>query len=346
MQTNKTKPTVVITDWTFENLDFEKEFFSSKQITLIGRQCKTEADLVALVAKADAVITQFAKLSAPVINAMTMARAIVRYGIGVDNVDVQAARLKNIPVCNVPDYCIEEVADHTLAFILASTRQVVPNSLYLHQGNWGLPVPLDTMRTLQTLTVGLIGFGRIGRAVASRLKPFKCRVLVFDPGVAATEIDKTGAKAVSSLQDLLKQSDIVSPHCPLSEATRQMFNAQTFAMMKRGAIFINLGRGDLMDCNALVAALQSGQLGAAALDVFSPEPIPADSPVRKLANVILSPHVASTSPQSGNRLRETAAQIAVLAVSGKTVPNIVNGVQPSVKRAKATQSLIQPLAGA
>jgi phosphoglycerate dehydrogenase-like enzyme len=144
------------------------------------------------------------------------------------------------------------------------------------------------------------------------------------------EINKTGVEAAPSLPALLAQCDIVSPHCPLNEKTHRMFNSATFAKMKPGAIFINVGRGDLMDCNALVMALQNGQLGAAALDVFSPEPIPAESPVRKMPNVILSAHVASSSPQSGNRLRETAAQIAVLAVLGKALPNIVNGVQPAV----------------
>jgi len=327
---NVTKPRVVVTDWAFTDLNLEKQLLQSKHIELVGQQCKTEAELIALVSDADAVITQFARINANVIGAMKKARAIVRYGIGVDNVDLDAARSRQIPVCNVPDYCMDEVADHTLAFVLATTRQVVPNTLHLRQGKWGLPVPLTAMQTLKTLTVGVVGFGRIGREIVHRLLAFKCRVLVFDPLVAAAEIAKAGAEAAASLDALLAQSDIVTPHCPSTPQTRRMFNAETFARMKPGAIFINVGRGDLVDSNALVATLESGRLGAAALDVFDPEPIPTDHLILKLPNVILTAHIASASPPAVKRLRETAASVAALAVDGQPLPNIVNGVTSGV----------------
>ena len=323
-----TKPRAVITDWTFNDLDLEKQILESNQIELLGKQSKTESDLIALVSEADAVITQFAKINANVIGAMKKAKVIVRYGIGVDNVDLAAARSCNIPVCNIPSYCIDEVADHTLAFILATTRQVVPNTQHLHAGKWGLPVPLSTMQTLKELTVGVVGFGRIGREVANRLLAFKSRVLVFDPVVPAADIAKAGAEA-SSLDNLLAQSDIVTPHCPSNEKTRRLFNREAFAKMKRGATFINVGRGDLVDSAALVEALQSGHLGMAALDVFDPEPIPAESPVLKMPNVILAAHIASTSISAVKRLRETAANLAVQAIKGQPLPNIVNGVGPT-----------------
>ena len=320
---SNTKPTVVITDWNFDNLNIEKQYLDSRQISLVSNQCKTEAELISLVAEADAVITQFAKINAQVISAMKNAKVIVRYGIGVDNVDLAAAQSRNIPVCNIPDYCINEVADHTLAFILATTRQVIPNSNHLHNGKWGLAVPLSTMQTLNELTVGVIGFGRIGREVVNRLLAFKCRVLVFDPVVSAVEIAKVGAEA-ASLDQLLEQSDVITPHCPSTEKTRRMFNRETFAKLKPGAIFINVGRGDLVDSNSLVHALQSGQLGAAALDVFDPEPIPTTNPILKMPNVILAAHIASASPSAVKRLRETAAHLAVLAVKNQPLPNIVN----------------------
>jgi D-3-phosphoglycerate dehydrogenase / 2-oxoglutarate reductase len=324
---NSDKPRVVVTDWTFPELDVEKKLLESEQIEIIGLQCKTENELVALVAEADAVITQFAKITPRVIGAMKKAKAIVRYGIGVDNVDLQAARDRNIPVCNIPEYCIDEVADQTLAFILATTRQVVPNTIHLREGKWGLPVPLAAMQTLKNMTVGLIGFGRIGREVASRLKPCKCRVLVVDPVVPPAEITKSGAEVAPTLESLLEQSDIVSAHCPSNDKTRRMFNAGSFAKMKSGAIFINVGRGDLMDCAALVDALQTGRIAYAALDVFDPEPIPAENPIRKMPNVILSAHIASASVTSVRRLRESAARIAAQAVHGHPLPNIVNGVK-------------------
>lgn len=320
-------PKVVITDWTFANLDIEKQILESNQIEMIGRKSQTEADLINLVSEADAVITQFAKVNAQVVGAMKKAKVIVRYGIGVDNVDLAAARNRHLPVCNVPDYCIDEVADHTLAFILASTRQVVPNTNHLHAGKWGLVGHLTAMQTLKELTVGVVGFGRIGREVVARLLAFKCRVLVFDPVVPAADIAKTGAQA-ASLEELLAQSDIVTPHCPSNDKTRRMFNQESFAKMKPGATFINVGRGDLVDSSALVHALQSGQLGGAALDVFDPEPITADNPILKMSNVILAAHIASASPSAVKKLRETAAHLAVRAVKGQPLTNIVNGVKP------------------
>ena len=318
---------VVITDWTFPDLGVEEALLKAAGVEVVARQCKSEEELIGLCADADAVITQFARVNAKVINSMKRARAIVRYGIGVDNVDLDAARQRGIPVCNVPDYCVDEVADQTLAFILATTRQVVPNALHLREGKWGLPVPLSAMQCLKNLTVGVIGFGRIGREVVRRLLAFKCRVLIFDPVITAAEITRAGAEAAVSCDELLKQSDIVTLHCPSTPRTRRMFNAETFAKMKPGAIFINVSRGDLVDSAALVAALQAGTLGAAALDVFDPEPIPTDHPILKLPNVILSAHIASASPTAVRILRETAVSLALEAVRGEPLPNIVNGVK-------------------
>src|SRR5439155_10923850 len=181
-------------------------------------------------------------------------------------------------------------------------------------------------QSLKNLTVGVIGFGRIGREVVRRLAAFKCRVLVFDPVVSATEISEAGAEAAKSFDHLLAESDIVTLHCPSTPQTRRMFNAEAFGKMKRGAIFINAGRGDLADSAALVAALQSGSLGGAALDVFDPEPIPADHPILKIPNVIFSAHIASASPSAVRKLRESAANAALGAVRDESLPNVVNGV--------------------
>jgi len=281
------RPSIAITDWAFPDLSPEKQILDANQIELASKQCKTTTDLISLVSEVDAVITQFAKIDAQVIGAMKKAKAIVRYGIGVDNVDLAAARARGIPVCNVPDYCINEVADHTLAFILATTRQVVPNTNYLHDGKWGLPVALTSMRTLKELTVGVVGFGRIGREVVSRLLAFKARVLVFDPVVSKNDIAKAGAEGVS-LDELLKQSDVVTPHCPSNEKTRRMFNQEAFGKFKQGAIFINVGRGDLVDSQSLIEALKTGRIASAALDVFDPEPIPKDNPILEMPNCTFS----------------------------------------------------------
>jgi D-3-phosphoglycerate dehydrogenase len=314
-----------ITDFTFPSLDIEEAILKPTGCQIVSGQCKTAETLIPLVADADAVITQFAPLTADVIAAMQKARVIVRYGIGVDNVDLDAARARRIPVCNVPDYCIDEVADQTLAFILAMTRQVVANCQHLRDGKWGLAVPLAGMRTLRDQTVGIVGFGRIGREVAARLAPFKCRRLVHDPVVPVQTVRDADCEPVA-LELLLTDADIVTLHCPSTQETRRLLDSKTIARLKPGAIVINLARGDLIETSALVAALQSGHLGGAALDVCDPEPIPAGSPLRSLGNVVLAAHIASTSVKAVRTLRETAARIAVLALSGQPLPNIVNGV--------------------
>jgi D-3-phosphoglycerate dehydrogenase len=323
-------PKIAITDYTFPDLSLEEAVLRPAGIEIVSfKEKRSPAELAVLVRDADAVIAQFAPVNAEVITAMTKAKAIVRYGIGYDNVDCAAARERGIPVCNIPDYCIDEVADHALAFILALTRQVVPNALHVRDGKWGLAMPVGAMSALKHLTIGIVGFGRIGREVVQRLLAFKARVLVFDPVVPAEAITKIGALAAASLDELLSQSDIVSPHCPSTPQTKQLFNESVFSRMKPGALFVNVGRGDLADSAALTAALLSGHLGGAALDVFDPEPIPADHPIRTLPNVILASHIASVSPPAVKTLRESVARIALMAVQGLPLPNIVNGVTTS-----------------
>lgn len=318
-------PVVAITDYTFPSLEIEELILRAAGADLRAGNDKGTAALKSLVVDADAVITQFAPINAEVIAAMQRAKVIVRYGIGVDNVHLEAARQLGIPVCNVPDYCIDEVADHTLAFILCVTRQVVPNTLHVREGKWGLATPLDQMRTLRDQVVGIVGFGRIGREVAARLAPFKSRRLVFDAFVPADVIRAAGCEPVE-FDDLLTQSDIVTLHCPSTPQTKKLLNADSLGRMKRGAVVVNLARGDLIDTAALVAALQSGQISAAALDVCDPEPIPADSLLRSLPNVIAASHIASASPKASRTLRETAAKIAAMALRDEPLPNIVNGV--------------------
>lgn len=316
-------PVVAVTDFNFPSLEIEERIVHAAGAELRAGNDRQIAALKLLVADADAVITQFAPIHAEVISEMRRAKVIVRYGIGYDTVDVKAARERGIPVCNIPDYCIDEVADHTLAFILGVTRQVVPNTLYIRDGKWGLATPLDQLRTLRDQTVGIVGFGRIGREVAARLAPFKSRRLVFDAFVPADTIRSAGCEPVT-LEELLTQSDIVTLHCPSTPQTKKLLNTDALARMKRGAVVVNLARGDLIDTAALIAALQSGHLAGAAIDVCDPEPIPTDSPLRSLPNVIVASHIASASPKSVRTLRETAAHIAVMALRGEPLPNVVN----------------------
>lgn len=316
---------VVVTDYTFPSLDIEEAIVRESGHELTGFQAKSVEALIPAVAEADAVITQFAPVKADVIAAMKNARVIVRYGIGVDNIDLEAAARAGIPVCNVPEYCIDEVADHTLAFILAVTRQVVQSTLHIRHGNWGLGGGIEPFRTLRDQTVGIVGFGRIGREVAARVRAFKARCLVFDPIVPPEKVRETGCEHVS-FDELLATSDIVTLHCPSTAQTRKILSSDSLARMKPGSVVVNLARGDLIDMPALIAALESGHIAAAALDVFDPEPLPPDSPLRRMPQVVCASHIASVSPKAVRTLRETAARIATMALRGERLPNVVNGV--------------------
>jgi D-3-phosphoglycerate dehydrogenase / 2-oxoglutarate reductase len=316
---------IVVTDYSFNELTIEQALLGPLGITLEGAQCRTVEEVAALAADADAVITQFAPVRAPAIAAMKKARAIIRYGIGYDNVDVEAAAARKIAVCNVPDYCLDEVADHTLAFILALTRQVLSNALVIRQGEWKSAVPLQGYRCLKHMVVGVIGFGRIGRNVVRRLASFGCTVLVFDPAVSAADVVASGSRPVT-LDELFKESDLVTLHCPSLPSTKGMVNRARLAQMKAGSLLVNASRGDLVITPDVVDALQSGHLAGAAFDVTNPEPLPADSPLRSLPQVIVNPHVASASPQAVKMLRETVARLAGDAALGKPLRNVVNGV--------------------
>jgi D-3-phosphoglycerate dehydrogenase len=316
----------VITDYTFDDLSIEEAILKPLGCQVVGQKSgKDKAQLIALVQDADYVLTQFAPVNAEVIGAMKKAKVIVRYGIGVDNVDLQAAAAKGIPVCNVPDFCTDEVADHTLAMILELTRRITQNTLKIRSGTWGLGVPLDALRAVKNMTVGLVAFGRIGREVANRLKPFKCKILVFDPAVDAAAVKAAGCTPVS-FDDLLKNSDLISLHCPSTEKTKHMIHAQSIAKMKDGALFVNASRGTLVRTDDLVAALRSGKISAAALDVTDPEPPPADHPLLKMENVFLSAHIAAASPQAATKLRNDAANTAATMIRGGKAQNVVNGV--------------------
>jgi D-3-phosphoglycerate dehydrogenase / 2-oxoglutarate reductase len=317
---------VVVTDYTFADLDVEAAALRPLGCEIVAaRRAPPPEELSRLVADADHVLTQFAPLDAGVIAAMRKAKVIVRYGVGVDNVDLGAARARGIPVCNVPDYCTDEVADHTLALLLATTRQVVANCGRAREGGWGLAAPLPAMKALCGLTVGVVGFGRIGRAVARRLRGFRCRVLAHDPAVPAAEVRDHGCEP-AGLDDVLAQADVLTLHCPSTAQTRRMIRRDTLARMRPGAVLINVARGDLVETAALVEALQRGHLAAAGLDVFDPEPVPPDSPLLKMDNVVLSCHVASASERAVRQLRETAAAIVARSVRGEPLPNVVNGV--------------------
>jgi D-3-phosphoglycerate dehydrogenase len=270
------------------------------------------AELGRVLAGCDAVLCMHAPINRAVIGEMRQCRAIVRYGTGLDNIDLDAAAAAGIAVRGVHDYCSEEVANHTLALLLGWNRRLVDYDRMVREkkwnerpsttGNWGYG--LDR---LSGQTLGLVGFGHIGRAVAARAHPFGLKVLAYTPSIRPEAAAVEGVRAVS-LDELLTECDFVSLHLPLNERTRGLIGREALGRMKPGAVLINTSRGALIDEAALVDALRSGRLGGALLDVYEKAPLPMEHPLRACSNTILTPHVAFYSEGSLAELRRRAAR--------------------------------------
>lgn len=315
---------VVITDFGSPDNDLEAAELraSGLDIELVRLNATTPQELLPHVIDADAIIVQWTKIPREVIQALKKCQVISRYGIGVDMIDLAAAGEQGIPVCNTPDYCIEEVSTHTLTFILLLNRQILPQHQHVRSGKWGPPVPIPPAR-LSTQTLGVVGMGNIGRVVIQKAKAFGLKLLVFDPYLSADKIAEGGAEKVE-LDDLLRRSDYVTIHCPLTEETRHLISTPQFKLMKPTAYLINMARGPVVDQPALVQALVDKFIAGAALDVFETEPIPADDPILKLDNVIFTPHLSSWSAESFVQLRREVVQNVIVTLKGNRPRSIVN----------------------
>jgi D-3-phosphoglycerate dehydrogenase / 2-oxoglutarate reductase len=310
---------IVITDSGFGNIIPETATIADAGIDLVSAQCKTAEDVIRAAADADGIIVQWAPITAIVINNLGRCKVIVRYGIGVDNVDLAAAKQKGIPVCNVPDYCIDEVADHTVSLALAQARQLLQIDARTRAGVWKI-YPDKPMPSFSEMTFATAGYGRIARAVLDRARIFGFKVAAYDPYVAPPS-DRV---ALLSLDDLFRQADILSLHVPLLPETKHLVNAGRLVQMKPTAIIVNTARGGLIDTAALARALQAGTIAAAGLDVFESEPLEKDHPLRKCPNALLTSHVAWFSETSVPKLQRLAAQEAVRALRGEPLRNQVN----------------------
>jgi D-3-phosphoglycerate dehydrogenase len=284
--------------------------------------CKEPKDISKIAADAQVVLNAGVDITADVIKALRQCKVIIRYGVGVDNIDVEAATAAGIAVCNVPGATTDEVADHTLALALACARQLLPIDKRVRAGEWNVTGNLS-MPAFRDMTFGTLGFGRIAKAVLRRAAPFKFRLIGYDPHSIAPEFANAGVTRVT-LDELLTQSDILSINAPLTKDTHHLIGAAELARTKPGTIIVNTGRGELIDTPALIEALQSGHVAAAGLDVFEDEPLPPDSPLFKLDNVVLSPHIGAYSARSGENVSKEAAAEALRAVRGEPLQNQVN----------------------
>jgi D-3-phosphoglycerate dehydrogenase len=308
----------VVTDYTFASLDRERHLAEAAGATFEAHQCRTASDVADAVRGADVALVQFAPFTDAAAAAMTPGGTVVRYGVGYDNVDVAAARNHRIAVAYVPDYCVDEVADHTAALLLAMLRRLPVFDDSVRAGRWQAVKVAESLPAFGESTVGFLGFGRIGKAVKDRLAGFRFRFLAFDPFLSREAAAANGVESVS-LDELLARSDALSLHAPLTDATRHVLGKAAFAKMKRTAVVVNSSRGNLVDESALADALATGVIRAAALDVFEREPLPFESPLRSAPNLILTPHVAWYSDGSLDRLQTLAGEEAARALRGEAL---------------------------
>ena len=314
---------VVVTDHGFADLAEERRVLEPAGCTLAEARCRTAEEVAVAARDADALLVQWAPVTAGVIATLDRVKVVVRYGIGVDNVALDAARRAGIPDCNVPDYCVDEVADHTLALALALGRQLAGIDRRTRDGVWKLaPVtPMPAFREMRFVTVG---FGRIARAVLSRARPFGFRLGAYDPYVPEDTIGAGGVEPVPG-DRLFEEADVLSLHLPLTPETRHFVGAAELGRMKPASILVNTSRGLLVDTGALARALQAGVLAGAGLDVFETEPLPVDHPLRRCETALLTSHVAWYSEQSVPRLQRMAAEEVLRALRGEPLRNQVNG---------------------
>jgi D-3-phosphoglycerate dehydrogenase / 2-oxoglutarate reductase len=313
---------VAITDYVFSSLDPERAVLEPLGVELRPQQCRSEEEIIALAQDADGVLNCYAKMTAQVIEKLKRCKIIARYGIGVDNVDLAAASKAKILVTNVPDYCVDEVSDHALALFLALARRIIPAHGAVTGGAWDV-VAHAGIRRLRGQTLGLLGFGKIAKSLASKVEPFGVKVLVYDPYLDPSLIAQHGVEAVS-LDRLLAEADAVSIHVPLSPETRHIIGKRELARMKPTAFLINTSRGGIVDEEALAEALKEGRLGGAALDVLSVEPPPVDHSLQQAPNLILTPHLAFYSRESVIELQTKAAEEVARALKGEPPRSPVN----------------------
>ncbi len=322
-------PRVVVAGGNFRDLQPERRILGAIGAEIVDANRLPREEVIELARNADALMTDHFFVDANVIAALQRCRVICRYGIGVDKVDVEAATQAGIVVTRVPEYCISELADHTIGLLLAVARRIPRYNAAARAGNWNWLS--DGVRRLAGATLGIVGIGRVGRAVAARAKPIGLHLFACDPNLGDEEIRTRGAEP-TPLERLLARSDIVCLHLPLTSETRGLMGRARFAGMKQGAILINTARGGLVDQEALVEALRSGRLAGAGLDVLASEPPDPNDPILSLENVVLTPHAGHFSEESLLQVQTEASEEVLRALTGEPLLNAVNERELNARR--------------
>lgn len=310
---------VVITD--VNNMEFkeEKGIFESVGATLEVAHCKTDEEVINAAQGAIGLINSEIPITRKIIESLPDLKVIAKYSIGVDNIDVEAATEHNIFVANVPDYCQEDVSNHTLALIMTLTQKIVSLNQSVKKGRWSFRDGAPLHR-ISTQTVGLVSFGRIARGLARKLIAIGFKVITYDPYCNDAEMDVE----LVSLEELMRQSDVISIHSPLVKETHHMINKEVLSLAKSNAIIINAGRGPVINEADLIHALETGVIAGAGLDVLENEPMKPDNPLLSMDNVILTPHIAFYSEESMKELKRKTAFNIVHVLQGKEPTYPVN----------------------
>ena len=320
---NASRFKVLITDYVWPNTNVEREVLERIDAQAIESDSPDEQRLAELASECDAILTCFAKVTDRVIRSAPNLKVVSRYGVGVDNIAVDTATELGIPVTYVPDYCIEEVADHSMALLLTLARSVVNLNSEVRSGGWDPGVGRPVYR-LRGKVVGIVGYGRIGRAVAERARSFGFEIAVHDPYLNESMFPAGQAPKFVSFEELLAAADFVSVHTPLTTDTRHLIGEPELKKMKPSAFLINTCRGPVIDEYALAQALDDGELAGAGIDVLEGEPPPSDHPIRSARNAVITPHTAFYSEESLHELQRRTAQCAADALCGKVPENVYN----------------------
>ena len=308
------KTLVAVADSPFPNLNPAEAVLSELDAEMVLADEPTEEGILKVAAQADGLMVTYGQITADVIKGLKKCKVIGRFGLGVDNIDIEAATKAGIAVVYVPDYCIDEVSDHAMAMLLNLARKVSFSNSLVQAGRWEMPAVTPLSR-LRGRTLGLAGLGQIPRAVAPKAQSFGLKVIAFDPYV-----DKEVAKALDvelvDLDTLLESSNYVSVHVPMMPETEKMFDADAFKKMKPDALLVNTARGPLVDTDALAEALDAGEIGGAALDVMPVEPPGTDHPLLGRDNVILTPHTGFYSIEALEELQTKTARGVVDVLQG------------------------------
>lgn len=319
------KNVILKTDGDFRDVSEERKILESAGYDLVERNCQTSEDVIAACRELNpmGLIVLKVPINEEVMKNAGTVKVISRYGIGLDMIDMKAAESEKIPVAYVPDYCVDEVSNHAISLMFTAERRISIFDRNVRKGDWGMG-NIPPVHRFKEKTIGLLGFGRLAQAVAGKLKGFGVRIVSYDPIVKENVMKENGVERAPSLDDLLKVSDVISIHVPLTKETRGIIGAEELRKMKKGSVLVNTSRGGIVDQKALLGSIREGHISGAGLDVFEDEPMDMSDPILKEERMVLTPHVSYYSEEALKQVQVDTAQAVVDILGGKMPRNLAN----------------------